>query len=180
MRWFTSDTHFGHKSVIDYCARPFTSVSEMDAELIRRWNAIVGINDTVFHLGDFSFCGALRTAEILSQLNGQKILIRGNHDHWKNEKYKRLGFFEVYDLQVTPEFLMSHFPYVGEEIDDRTFSGQLEDKGDWLLHGHVHCAWKTKKKMINVGVDQWDYAPVSEDQIRELVLRLIKEGLVKV
>lgn len=169
MNWYTSDTHFGHKAVIQYCDRPFSSVEEMDAEMIRRWNAIVDDGDTIFHLGDFAFCGAVRTAEILSQLKGQKILVRGNHDHWKPVKYKRLGFFEVYDLQVNPNFMMSHYPYKGEEFDDRKFEKQLVDTGDWLLHGHVHRGWKTKKRMINVGVDVWSFAPVSEQEVKNIM-----------
>lgn len=169
MNWYTSDTHFGHSKVIEFCKRPFKDVQEMDHEMIRRWNAVVKDGDTIWHLGDFAFCGAIRASEILSQLKGQKILIRGNHDHWKPEKYKRLGFFEVYDLQVTPNFLMSHFPYIGEEIDKRKFEQQLEDKGDWLLHGHVHCSWKNKKRMINVGVDQWSFAPVGEKELLDLM-----------
>lgn len=169
MNFYTADTHFGHKNVIESCGRPFSSVDEMDAEMIRRWNVVVGKDDTVFHIGDFAFCGAIRVAEILSQLNGQKILIRGNHDHWKEAKYQRLGFFEVYDLQVNPNFTMSHFPYLGEEIDERKFDKQLTDEGGWLLHGHVHNSWKVKKKMINVGVDQWSFAPVSYDEIMGLI-----------
>lgn len=169
MNFYTSDTHFGHKKVIDYCNRPFSSVEEMDAELIRRWNVLVKPEDTVFHLGDSFFCGAIKTAEILSHLNGQKILIRGNHDHWKDDKYKRLGFFEVYDFKISHKFSMSHFPWKGEEEDERKFDEQLEDDGGWLLHGHVHNAWKTKKKMINVGIDVWQYAPVSEEEILKII-----------
>ena len=171
MIWFTSDTHFGHKAVIEYCSRPFADVQEMDAELIRRWNVLVGEKDVVYHLGDFFFCGAVRTQEILSQLNGYKVLIRGNHDHWKDAKYKRLGVHEVMPyLQFGKEIHLSHFPYKGEELDDRKFDQQIEDDGKWLLHGHVHCVYKKKKRMINVGVDQWNYAPVSYDEIQKLMV----------
>lgn len=173
MKWFTSDTHFGHKGVIEYCARPFASVPEMDAELIRRWNVLVKPEDTVYHMGDFAFCGAIRTTEILKQLNGKKILVRGNHDHWKSEKYMRLGFEEVlksWSVYFGDELVrMSHFPYKGEEADERTFTDSLVDDGKWLLHGHVHTTWKTNKRMINVGVDRWDFAPVSEKEILDLI-----------
>ena len=171
--WFTADPHFGHKKVIEYCARPFESVEEMDSEMIHRWNERVKDGDEVFVLGDFSFSGAVRTAEILAQLKGRKVLVQGNHDHWKPEKYKRLGFHEVHPWLQWGErstgILLSHFPYRGEELDDRTFAGQFVDDGGWLLHGHVHQGWKVNKRMINVGVDQWAFAPVSFEEIREIL-----------
>ncbi len=53
--YFTSDTHFGHKNIIQTCNRPFASVDEMDEAMVARWNQRVGPDDTVFHLGDFCF-----------------------------------------------------------------------------------------------------------------------------
>ena len=55
--FFTSDTHFDHKNIIRYCNRPFSSIEEMNNFLIKRWNATVGPDDTVFHLGDVTFGG---------------------------------------------------------------------------------------------------------------------------
>lgn len=175
MNWFTADTHFGHKNVIPYCNRPFASVEEMDAELIRRWNFLVKPDDVVFHLGDFAFCGAIRAGIILSELNGLKVLIRGNHDRgYTDTKWKRLGFYEVKQSDFKTisgaPVRMSHFPFAGQEADTRDFSKyQLKDNGGWLLHGHVHEAWKQQDKMINVGVDQWAYAPVSEEEISRIL-----------
>lgn len=78
---FTSDTHFGHAAVINLCSRPFTSVDEMDQEMIERWNAAVRPSDTVWHLGDFAHkCRPDRINWIFSRLNGTKHLIVGNHD----------------------------------------------------------------------------------------------------
>lgn len=164
MNFFTSDTHFGHKNVIEYCKRPFATVEEMDEELIRRWNAVVGENDQVFHLGDFAFCGKMRAREIMNHLTGTKFLVRGNHDHWTNAKYLDLGFSSVYQFTELAwnGWKLSHFPYRGQEADDRKFEQQLEDTGGWLLCGHVHTAWKQKGRMINIGVDQWNFTPVNE------------------
>lgn len=172
MNFFTSDTHFGHKKVIEFCKRPFRDTQEMEETIIKNWNSIVKPNDLVFHLGDVFFCGKTKAKEIMDQLNGRKILIRGNHDWWKDEKYIQLGFERVSDAGYSIsewDAQMSHFPYKGEEIDERIFDHQLFDDGRWLLHGHVHCAWKTKKKMINVGVDVWDFKPVSEDEIMKII-----------
>jgi calcineurin-like phosphoesterase family protein len=52
--FFTSDTHFNHANIISYCSRPFSSADEMNREIIARWNAVVGPEDTVYHLGDFA------------------------------------------------------------------------------------------------------------------------------
>ena len=79
--FYISDTHFGHKNVLKYDNRPYFTVAEMDADLIRRWNNAVKPTDTVYHLGDFSWLKPAEESEILQQLNGTKILIRGNHDY---------------------------------------------------------------------------------------------------
>lgn len=52
--FFTSDTHFGHNNIIKLSNRPFSSVEEMNEGLIERWNDVVGAEDIVYHLGDFS------------------------------------------------------------------------------------------------------------------------------
>ena len=81
--FFTSDNHFGHGNIIKYCERPFSSVTEMDAEMIRRWNHAVKENDIVYHLGDFTLLNAKKAAEYFLQLNG-KIRILGNT--WHHDK----------------------------------------------------------------------------------------------
>lgn len=79
--FFTSDHHFGHGYIIQACERPFASVDEMDAEMISRWNSVVGPTDRVFHLGDFAMkTHPRRLREIFDSLNGIKSLIPGNHD----------------------------------------------------------------------------------------------------
>ena len=78
--FFTSDTHFNHKSILQLCNRPFNSIEEHDQKLIENWNSVVGVEDTVFHLGDFCFGNAQKWKEIRNQLNGHIILIIGNHD----------------------------------------------------------------------------------------------------
>ena len=176
MNWFTSDTHFGHRNIIPYCKRPFASLEEMELELIRRWNFLVQPLDTVYHLGDVSFHGAIETERILKQLQGNKVLVMGNHDRkWTNTKWKRMGFEETVGWNYMIQFqgqsvAMSHFPYDGGYEDGRDFSHhQIKDEGLPLLHGHVHMGWKQNGKMINVGVDQWSYAPVSENEILSLL-----------
>jgi len=172
--WFTADTHFDHPNVIRYCNRPFSSVQEMNRVLITNWNEVVKPQDTIHHLGDFSLSGSRRAQELVTKLNGYKILIRGNHD--KGEAYYlRAGFKEFHtSVPSKPceydEFLLSHYPYWETySHDDRKHKfadRMLRQRGNrWLLCGHVHEKWKSKGYSINVGVDQWNFTPVSLEQI---------------
>lgn len=160
MLWFTSDTHFGHANIIRYCNRPFTSVLEMDHEMIQRWNARVGEGDTVYHLGDFAFANQDRIREILSQLKGTKVLIRGNHDRRiKDAKFLAAGFSAVHKalalltdkvvavLQHHPDYEMEH------AVNGFNFCG------------HVHKSWTRRGNIINVGVDVRDFQPVTLDEL---------------
>lgn len=166
MRWFTADQHWHHKSVISYCKRPFATVEEMNLTLIRRWNALVMASDIVFVLGDMSFGNATKTRAILRELNGDKFLIRGNHDSFSDTWYKREGFVDVFPYLSTmiggQRVNLSHFPYREDRHDHREFENMLSDKGEWLIHGHVHKTWEKNKRMINVGVDVRGFCPVSE------------------
>lgn len=85
MRVFlTSDLHFGHKNIIEYEKRPFRNIEDMNAGIIKNWNKVVSNDDMVFCLGDVSFGGAEMTKECVSQLQGKKILIMGNHDRGRS------------------------------------------------------------------------------------------------
>lgn len=72
--WFTSDTHFYHTNIIDFCRRPFESIEEMNETLIANWNKVVGTNDIVFHLGDFCLGDSTKWNGILDRLNGKFTL----------------------------------------------------------------------------------------------------------
>lgn len=175
MRYFTSDTHFGHKNVIPYCERPFKDVDEMTEGLIAGWNERVTPDDEVFVLGDFSFYGSTKTAAILARLNGTKHLIRGNHDDIKTEeKAIRLGFASMRDSRIIRlgdmSFVLSHYPYEGDSTEiDRYIERRPQDTGLWLLHGHVHREWMVEGRQINVGVDVRHYKPISEEEVLILV-----------
>lgn len=181
MRYFTSDLHFNHKNVIQFCNRPWTDVDEMTEGLIENWNLTVKNEDDIFILGDMFFCGNIKAKEILRRLNGKKHLILGNHDWGKIKKHRaeEFGFVFVENQFCVrlgrEDVLLSHFPYknAGDhtEGEERYAERRIVDEGRWLLHGHVHSAWQTKDKMINVGVDVWNYRPVSE----EIILNLINE-----
>lgn len=177
MLYFTSDLHFGHRSVITYCNRPWATVEEMDEGLIERWNETVKPEDLVVIAGDMFFCGATRLKEIMQRLHGRKQLVLGNHD-WGKIKYSRhqeFGFQQVcnaisYMSVGKSKVCVNHFPYEGDHTEeDRYLEHRPPYRGMWLLHGHVHNAWKVKGHQINVGVDVWDYRPVSEETIAQII-----------
>ena len=181
---FTSDTHFGHRLMIEKNLRPFTSIKEMDEYLIKKWNEVVTRNTFIYHLGDFSFASMDRTIEILKQLNGIKFLILGNHDDMMLDK-KIAGFFrwiKTYeeikifdDIETEPlkhKITLCHYPF---EVWNRSHYGQ------WSLHGHSHGSLKSNqlnnKKRLDIGVDCNNYAPFTYAQIKELMKSKTSETL---
>lgn len=177
MIYFTSDTHFYHKNVIQYCNRPWVDLEDMHKGLISTWNLVVKPDDEVWILGDFCFGGVTKLKEITRQLNGRKNIVLGNHDH--SIKYHRtdLGFESIVDAHTMKiagqDVVMSHYPFVGSEHDERkefVKGARYADYGQWLLHGHVHQSWLQNKKQINVGVDVWNYTPVSIEKIEKIIL----------
>lgn len=168
--WFTSDTHYGHHNIISYCGRPFQSSDEMNRDMVRRFNESVKPEDTTYHLGDFSLNEKM-VPIILPILNGTHHLIAGNHDQchprrskWQKatERYLGYGFKSVQIEASLGDWLLHHMPYTGDHTEkDRYSDYRPKNKGRWLLCGHVHEKWKQRDRMINVGVDVWDYAPVN-------------------
>ena len=177
--WYTSDQHYGHKRIIDKCGRQFTDVDQMDGELIRRYREVVKPDDRVAFLGDFSFHSSKRTVELMSELPGQKFLIRGNHDRMTSSLYQRAGFILVVDrMQATirgVETILCHFnpidfvtlPYKGnvKHLD----SLPLLDGKYACIHGHTHSQKRSYRTSVHVGVDAWDYYPVPGDAVEKLI-----------
>lgn len=191
--WFTSDLHFGHTNIIGYCERPFADVADMNAGLIERWNEAVDPNDTVWVLGDVAMGRITDSLPLIGLLNGIKHLVSGNHDRcfdadrhptgkageWQ-QRYLDAGFAAVHH-GVMPLTLplpgggelavrACHFPYSGDSGDeDRYVDRRPIDNETWLLHGHVHERWRWHRRMINVGVDAWNYSPVDESTLAAIV-----------
>lgn len=160
--FFTSDNHFNHAKIIEYCNRPFSSVEEMNETMIKNWNKVVGAQDIVYHLGDFAF-GRNQLIEFKNKLNGKLILIVGNHDLrvFKLGKLKQI-FDEAYkDLIIEIDgsnLYLSHCP-------TETPSPNI----DFYLNGHVHQNWIIRDNCINVGVDVWNFTPITWQQIKQKI-----------
>lgn len=160
MIYFTSDTHFGHTNIIEYCKRPFRDAFHMEVELINRWNARVGSADTVFVLGDFHLGSTMGFRNVIAMLRGQKMLVMGNHDRKTASFYRRNGFYDVFKQPIPMGFdgvglMLSHQPMKDEDL-----------KPGWVnLHGHVHEKWVRKGDHINVGVDVRDFEPKTFEEL---------------
>jgi calcineurin-like phosphoesterase family protein len=156
--WFTSDHHFGHARIIELGRRPFSSVDEMDEEMIRRWNAVVAPDDLVYHLGDFAFAGH---TPYLDRLKGTKHLILGNHDH-SNQIGKAEGWSAVDSLLhvILPDGTPLVLCHYALRVWNRSHHGAIH------LYGHSHGNLPGDSQSCDVGVDCWAFAPVSIDQIR--------------
>lgn len=151
MIYFTSDTHFGHERIIEYCRRPFRDLEHMHEELVRRWNARVKPEDTVYHLGDFAMGDPGLWAGYRTRLNGRIKLILGNHDR-SHVVMRAAGFEET-------------LKWAKMELDGHWVTCVHAPKHPWpdgvgiQLCGHVHEAWVRRGNVINVGVDVRGFEP---------------------
>ncbi len=186
-RFVISDTHFGHTNSWEKFKlkdgsplRPFTSTEEMDETMIERWNAKVKPTDTIYHLGDVVI--NKKYLNLVSRLNGRKILIRGNHDIFKDEEYREVGFEQIHGVRVfVDKFILSHIPLHPDCITDRFKVN---------VHGHLHAneiMWDTYKDMgkidrhthtrlhvidpryLCVSVERTNYEPLHFDEVQALI-----------
>ena len=187
--FFTSDTHFGHSKIIDYCKRPFSSIEEHDKALIQNWNNVVGQDDTVFHLGDFAYGNSQFIANIIKQLNGNIILIKGNHD-LRNMNPTLYNMFSdvVYQARILIDkqtVYLNHFPFLCFDHGDINL---YKDNYSIQLFGHVHSGPLTSSKDVSrlnilfptqydVGVDNNNYTPISWADIKNKIKQQIDKSL---
>lgn len=161
--WITSDTHFFHNRIIQYEDRPFANAMEMNEQMIERWNSVVRKHDLVYHLGDVMLnVDADKMKELLNRLNGDIILISGNHDKKNFEFFKSTGrFLEIiqhkHQMIVDNYVILSHQPIF------------LEKRSPFInLYGHVHANpnYNTvSARGACVCVERWDYTPVNYEYL---------------
>lgn len=158
-----ADTHFGHANVLTFkkdngeLLRPgFHHITEHDEYLIECWNSVVKDQDKVYHLGDIGFKSFTALSLILSRLNGQKILIKGNHDNFKLSQYQQY-FKDVRATHILDKFVLSHVPVHPECLT----------RWDANIHGHLHSNVIRDKRYINVSVEQINYTPISFEELKK-------------
>jgi len=131
--FLVSDTHFGHAGVCRFTKddgvtklRPWTDPDEMDEAMVKAWNETVKPNDKVYHLGDVVI--NRKAMKTLHRLNGDKVLIRGNHDIFRDEEYRE-HFRELRAYHIMNGMILSHIPVHEESL------GRFGVN----IHGHLHA-----------------------------------------
>lgn len=151
--FITSDIHFGHKNILKFCpkTRPYSSIDEMDEAIIREWNKTVSPQDVVYILGDVSYREPSHTTRIFDRLNGNKVLIIGNHDEKAlKQKCFRDCFNEIRQyLEITRErhkVVMFHYPIA---------EWNAMHRGSVHLFGHLHGGRSGLEgfRALDVGID---------------------------
>ena len=180
--FFISDTHFGHEKTCTVFKRadgsplrPFSCAEEMDEFMVKAWNERVRPNDKVYHLGDVVI--NRKFLHVLGRLNGDKVLIRGNHDIFKLEDYSQY-FRDIRAFDIKNGMIFSHVPIHPESL------GRFGTN----IHGHLHANRVMKivgvdvktgelkygkdidPRYFNVSVEQIDFAPISLEDVNKRIL----------
>jgi calcineurin-like phosphoesterase family protein len=173
--FITSDTHWGHRGVCEFLRsggtklRPWDNYEEMDEAMVDNWNRTVGPKDKVYHLGDVVI--NRRAFPTLARLNGEKVLIKGNHDLFRLEEYTPY-FKDIRACHPLDGFLMTHIPIHEASL------GRW--KGNW--HGHLHSdvvmedcgedwcdetVYVVDKRYMCLSVEQTNFTPISFEDAKK-------------
>jgi len=180
--WLYSDSHFFHDNVIKYDNLPFKDSIEMNKFIVEKWNSKINKNDLVIHLGDL-FVGRDVTNEVrkflFKQLNGDVILIRGNHDKKKDEWYVNyIGVKEIVPFYNIKEYFFCHYPLTYDKFKNNQIKNtitllkeaydQLECK--YVFHGHNHNpSILLYKNHYNCIANKHNFEPINlKEKIEEL------------
>ena len=175
--FYISDLHFGHANILKYDDRPWFNVADMDKAMIENWNSVVTNEDTVYILGDIAWYDTDKIIAIFDQLNGQKVLVKGNHDRCHDNRL-RAKFLKITDyLEIKDSdrnVILCHYPIP-------CFKNHFY--GWYHLYGHVHNSFEARMmehceremtdlyvkqcRMCNVGAMMpWmNYTPRTLDEI---------------
>jgi calcineurin-like phosphoesterase family protein len=185
-RFVISDHHLGHTNSWEKFTlsdgsplRPFTSTEEMNETMIERHNAKVKEQDTVYFLGDVVI--NKKYLELVKRMNGRKILVRGNHDIFKDEDYREVGFQQIHGVRVfVDKFILSHIPLHPDCVSERFRVN---------VHGHLHAnevmswqvidediVYKPDPRYLCVCVEQTDFTPLHFDEVEERIQRRWKDS----
>jgi calcineurin-like phosphoesterase family protein len=152
MIYFTADTHFGDRRVLNIDRRPFLDLATHDAALIENWNNVVGKDDEIWHLGDFMAARGGNCDEMLAKLHGRKHLIIGNNDPESVTTASGWTSAQHYaEIELDGQLLvLCHYPF-------RTWN--KVGKKSVNFHGHSHGRLKPLPRQHDVGVDAHGFHP---------------------
>lgn len=163
-KFLIGDTHFGDDTIRKLEGRPFATVYEQTDRMVELWNETVGVNDVVYIVGDFVnvYAGQYHLKKI-KQLNGHKILIRGNHDTESDAFYRALGIEKIYDLSVVIDdfWIVSHEPkYVNRNFPYANI----------FAHVHSNPIYKTfSERHFCVSAERIEFKPILFSKIKEII-----------
>lgn len=163
--WLIGDTHFGHANILKFRRkdgtplRPHSTIEEHDQALIDNWNSVVSPKDKVYHLGDVGFFNVTKFDLVFSQLNGTKVLIKGNHDILKPEQWLR-HFKDIRAYHVLDKIVLAHIPIHPMSLE--RWRGQV--------HGHLHDGEVGDPQYFNVSVERINYTPINFEEVRNYYL----------
>lgn len=170
--FIVSDTHWGHKGCCEFLnsdgskMRPWNTAEEMDEAMIDKWNKVVGPKDKVYHLGDVVI--NRKAFKTLARLNGDKVLVKGNHDLFRLEEY--LPYFrDIRAAGALDGFILTHIPIHPDQL------------GRWKgnFHGHLHSNrvmregrypdddYETDERYLCLCVEQTDFQPISLEDAKK-------------
>lgn len=158
--FIVSDTHFGHSNICKFVdnngqkLRPWDDPIKMTEDMIEYWNEVVGPKDKVYHLGDVVINRRFLT--VLDSLNGEKVLIKGNHDIFKPNEYLQY-FKDIRAYHILDNFLLSHIPIHPMSL--------YRWKGN--IHGHLHSNSIDDPRYFNVSVEKTNFRPINFEDIRK-------------
>ncbi len=161
--WVTSDTHFFHDNIIQYCGRPFANSELMNECLVHNWNSVVKPGDKVYHLGDVAMGKGYTEGlgELMNQLQGSKRLIVGNHDDIpflsKGGWFKKVQLWRVF---TEYNLLLTHVPVHESSIHER-----IVVNGGVNVHGHIHTHNSPAGPYFNACVEKHAYTPIHLEDI---------------
>jgi calcineurin-like phosphoesterase family protein len=167
--FFASDHHFDHKNILGFKRddgsplRVFDNVSHMNEHMIQQHNSAVKPSDKVYFLGDVTMARNAKGLEILARMNGEKILVKGNHDHCSALQY--LAYFK--DIRGVHQFdglVLSHVPLHSESLE----------RWGLNVHGHLHYRRVTlpgtkvpDPRYFNASMECINYTPVSLEEVKK-------------
>ena len=193
--YYIADLHFGHERILAFDNRPFTSMEEMEQELISRWNAVVEPGDTVYIIGDFCWKVESDWLRILAKLKGNKVLIKGNHDLKKMYGKLKKEVQDIRDIKIVMDgkysVVMCHYPLLFYQHDHyensimlcghvhlTTENDDLEKWRNEIRSGNANCKGNFGN-IINVGcmLPYMDYTPRTlEEILKALPMRNAKRS----
>lgn len=154
--FFLSDEHYGHSNIIKYCDRPFSSVEDMDNQIIKNCNSVVGPDDFFIHGGDFTL--SRNSDKYIRRLNGHHIFLRGSHDYWMDNK-KDICFSQIWENNINGIYVVvCHY---NMRTWPRSFHGSIQ------LFGHSHGKLTPRENQFDISVEANNYFPVDMETIKK-------------